>query len=540
MEYTNKEPRIILPHIEKPSVAAGRLRSAGGCAKAVSGFTKAPQTADAYNYEDCRYHWVGNGYGPVAYTYFADFSAMVSGAVCMEIRDPAGRTVASEEIPFTEDLQKTPVKRITREDQPYRFDTLTFAVKNEAGMESSARWQEDKTGGQTAEAAGRACVREEAPAGASCQSARPGRRNAGDERTGETGRGDVWEYPLMRLIWSLTSGCNLHCRNCAFRGLHQNMTDLDGPQIRRVAGDIIQLGVPDVCLSGGEVLTSPFWYETAETLSRAGIKVSLITNGTLIDRGIAADIRRAGAACVSVSIDDLPGQEGVVRGDGSYENALRGIKRLKEEGIPVSVVTTVNAFNIRRLHEMRDAFTECGADSWCLKPVLPIGGAGRSPELWLDGPDIRTVIDFCYSAISTEGLPVVPALSFEMHSEKGAAVLRHLYGEEARTDFRGGDAGIFSAQLHPDGSLVGICVCSPREAAGNVKERSLADIWRDKRSFKALREFDPDRLSGYCGVCDRRDTCKGGDLSVRLAFGGMNAENRLCAYRNSMLSGVSI
>lgn len=311
-----------------------------------------------------------------------------------------------------------------------------------------------------------------------CLSARPGRRNAVDVKTGEAGRGDVWEYPLMRMIWSLTSGCNLHCRHCAFRDMHQNMTDLDGPQIRRVAGDIIQLGVPDVCLSGGEVLTSPFWYETAETLSRSGIKVSLITNGTLIDRGIAAGIRRAGVACVSVSIDDLPEQEGAVRGDDSYRDALRGIKWLKSEKIPVSVVTTVNAFNIHQL--------------------------------------------------------------YEMHSKKGAAVLRHLYGGEAHTDFHGSDAGIFSAQLHPDGSLVGICMCSPQEAAGNVKERSLADIWRDKRSFKALREFDPDRLSGYCGVCDRRDTCKGGDLSVRLAFGGMNAENRLCAYRNFMLSGISV
>lgn len=540
MEYRNKEPRIVLPHIEEPSVDTGTLRSAGCCAGAVSGFAKAPQTADAYNYDDYRYHWVGNGYGPVTYTYFADFCAMVSGAVCMEIRDPSGCTLASETIPFTEDLRKTPVKRITRENQPYRFDTLTFSVKNKDGMESSVCWPEKKTGGQTAEAGDRTSETEDRAGEAACRSARPGRRNTGDGKTDTAGRGDVWEYPLMRLIWSLTSGCNLHCRHCAFRDMHHNMTDLDGPQIRSVARDIIQLGVPDVCLSGGEVLTSPFWYETAETLSRAGIKVSLITNGTLIDQEIAADIRKAGAACVSVSIDDLPGQEGTVRGDDSYENALRGIKWLKAEGIPVSVVTTVNAFNLRRLSEMRGIFTECGADSWCLKPILPIGGASRNPELWLDGNDIPTVIDFCYSAIGTEGLPVIPALPFEMHSEKGAAVLRHLYGREAHTGFIGSDAGIFSAQLHPDGSLVGICVCSPRLAAGNVKERSLADIWRDKRSFKALREFDSDRLSGYCGVCGRRDTCKGGDLSVRLAFGRINAENRLCAYRNFMLSGISV
>ena len=165
MKDRNQEPRIVLPHIEKPSVDTGMLQSARGCAEAVTGFTEAPKPADAYNYDDCRYHWVGNGYGPVAHTYFADFSAMVSGAVCMEIRDSASRKIAGEELSFTEDLQKTPVIRIARDNQPYQFDSLTFIVRNEAGMESSVCWPEKKTGGtakagkRTSEPEARACLK---------------------------------------------------------------------------------------------------------------------------------------------------------------------------------------------------------------------------------------------------------------------------------------------------------------------------------------------------------------------------------------------
>ena len=73
-----------------------------------------------------------------------------------------------------------------------------------------------------------------------------------------------------------------------------------------------------------------------------------------------------------------------------------------------------------------------------------------------------------------------------------------------------------------------------------MKERSLVDIWEDPDSFKTLRRFDPAELEGYCGICDRRDTCKGGDLNARLAFGGITAENRFCTYRNFKLYGITI
>ena len=521
MEYKNSEPKVTLPYIEQPEVITDRLSRKAVFDQTVSGFTEEKEMGEAYNYEYYRYHWVGNS-TPPSYTYYADFFAMVSGAVHMEIKNMDGKCIAEEDIPFTETVQKTPVLRITA-DTPYTFSKLNFIVRNYAGIEASEIWtknsQETGMEGRTAEMENRA----DAPL---------------NSDGGWTE--DKWEYPLMRLTWSMTSRCNQSCRHCAFRDIHNNMTELSGSEIRGVVTDILRLGVQYVSLSGGEVLMSPYWYETAKTLSRAGVEVSLITNGTLIDRDCAVRIKEARITRVSVSIDDLKEQRETIRQADSYGEAFGGIKELRAAHVPVSIVTTVNALNLQELHKMRRVFTESGADTWCIKPILPIGEAARNPKLWLDERDINKVTDFCYSAMGTEGLPVVPALSFEMNSKKGAAVLRYLYGEDIHTGFCGCDAGIFSAQLHPDGSLVGICMCSPSHAAGNVKERSLAEIWQDKRSFKALREFDPSMLSGYCKECSRRDTCKGGDLGTRLAFGGIYGENKLCAYRNFKLYGITI
>jgi radical SAM protein with 4Fe4S-binding SPASM domain len=304
--------------------------------------------------------------------------------------------------------------------------------------------------------------------------------------------------------------------------------------------DIINLGVKRVTLSGGEILLSDYWYETAKSLSQAGVEVSLITNGTMIDHDCAEKIKRAGVVSVSVSIDDFKDSKDTIRGIGSYENAVAGVKYLKAENIPVSIITTVNALNLSRLDEMRSDFTAIGADSWCLKPIYPVGEASRNKELWLDECDINKVMEFCYSAMFVQGIPVVPAMAFEAHSKKGAAVQQFLYGDAVHTEVHGPYAGIFSAQLHPNGNLVGDCMCLSDYAAGNVKERSLSEIWRDKSSFRVLREFDSSMLSGYCGMCDRRTTCKGGDLNARLASGGIYAENKFCTYRNFKLYGITI
>lgn len=516
MKERQSDPKIPIPHIEQPEVYTERYDRKNAFDESISGFVKAPENIEKYNYEYCRYHWVGNGAGPVHTTYYADFYAAVSGANYIEIRNEDGSTVFGSAIPLTEELQRVKIGRIVREDTPYTFDTLKFVAKNDKGMEACVEWTEKK---QVTQAKG-----------PTARSAQPMRAESGDQ----------WEYPLMRLIWCMTNHCNLSCRHCAFRDIHAHMTELSGPEIRSVTKDIIQLGVPDVTLSGGEILLSPYWYETARTFSQAGVNVSLITNGTLIDRDCAARIKEAGIVRVSVSIDDLQEQSDTIRGEDCYEKAAMGVKLLKAVQIPVSIVTTVNALNLNRFQKMRSAFTSLGADTWCLKPIYPVGEAARNSELWLDEQDINKVMEFCYSALDTPGLPVVPALTFEMHSEKGAAVLRYLYGENVLTDYHGSDAGIFSAQLHPDGSLVGDCLCQPSHAAGNVKERSLTEIWKDKRSFHALREFGVSRLSGYCGVCDRRDTCKGGDLNARLALGGIYAENKFCTYRNFKLYGITI
>ncbi len=494
------KPLILLPYISSPSVKTGRKDSLQESvflpARPVSGFLEAPEEQSSLDWKYFRYHWFGNTYPPSPAEYYAEFSAVISGAESAVVYDEDGKTLITARTELNDKPERTVIGRLTRGGSPYSFGSLSFMVRS-GDLSSRADWGiKKKSGGQ--------------------------------------------KYPLMKLTWRMTGRCNLNCRHCGFRDSRTDMPELRRDEIQKVIRDIIGLGVKEVVLSGGEILLSPYWYETSASLSSAGIRVGMITNGTLIDKECAEKIRSAGIFCVSVSIDDVNAQSAGVRGKENFEKALSGVKNLKAAGVTVSIVTTVNAHNILHLDTMRETFTRTGADYWGLKPVYPIGEALRNKELLLSEADISRVLQYAYDAMFTEGIKVVPAAAFAVHSKKGAAIERFLYGENGNYEFYGDSAGIFSAQLNPDGGLVGACMCSPEDAAGNVRERSLRDIWQDEKSFADLRGFDPSGLSGFCGICDRRASCRGGELNIRLAFGGINAENKFCTYRNFKRNGIEI
>jgi len=66
-------------------------------------------------------------------------------------------------------------------------------------------------------------------------------------------------------------------------------------------------------------------------------------------------------------------------------------------------------------------------------------------------------------------------------------------------------------------------------SAGNVKRKSLVDIYRDSPLFRSLR--DPEQLQGRCGVCEFREVCAGSRSRAFATAGSPLAEDPFCAYQ---------
>ena len=82
-------------------------------------------------------------------------------------------------------------------------------------------------------------------------------------------------------------------------------------------------------------------------------------------------------------------------------------------------------------------------------------------------------------------------------------------------------AGIKGLGIDSDGTIRGcLSMQMDKYKEGNIRERSLKEIWNDKNSFAYNRRFDCSTLSGYCKKCIYATVCKGGCLRAASVDGG--------------------
>jgi radical SAM protein with 4Fe4S-binding SPASM domain len=72
----------------------------------------------------------------------------------------------------------------------------------------------------------------------------------------------------------------------------------------------------------------------------------------------------------------------------------------------------------------------------------------------------------------------------------------------------------------------------PRFNEGNLRERTLRDIWDDPRAFAYNRQFRTDLLSGKCASCAHGAVCAAGCRSYNWFAGGKLYESPLCARKD--------
>ena len=67
-----------------------------------------------------------------------------------------------------------------------------------------------------------------------------------------------------------------------------------------------------------------------------------------------------------------------------------------------------------------------------------------------------------------------------------------------------------------------------RFVEGNLREKSLRDIWSRREGFAYNRLFNEKQLCGFCRVCRFRDVCRGGCSWASYAQKG--GGNEQCFY----------
>jgi len=329
-------------------------------------------------------------------------------------------------------------------------------------------------------------------------------------------------WGLDSVVWELTLRCCFRCAYCGSKAGEARANELTTSECLEVCAQLADLGCRRVNLLGGEVFLRPDWREITADLTGRGMKVCVITSGFLMDGRILEDLASLGIESVAVSLDGPERVHDASRREGSYRRALAAIRALTDRGVPTSVISALRADNAPLLGEFYETLKQYPIFAWQLQACSPMGSAG-------DGAmdtrfDPLAVLRFVASEAPRAPFAIIAADNLGYYTPEETSVR----GRRGAV-FGGCSAGLTTLGIDSEGNVRGCeSLYDERFIEGNLRERTLREIWEDEDAFAYNRRFDPSLLTGKCASCEAGEYCAGGCRSYDFFAGGRLYENPLC------------
>lgn len=304
--------------------------------------------------------------------------------------------------------------------------------------------------------------------------------------------------PPSSVYWDITGKCNLRCIHCYYPGCESHKNELSTEEIKRALEEMSAFGVQWIIFSGGEPLLRKDFLEIADHARSLGFKnISLATNGTLIDREIARQLKAMNMD-VQVSIDDVAEIHDMMRGlKGSFDQAMRGIKLLQEEGIDVSVCTVATKLNVDRIPNIIQLMQNLNVKNYRAQGVMPIArGKMNSKELRLSPNRMKELVEYLESRNIT-----VSSYNFTLKPPPNEAVDYCETGTCA--------AATSKCSITPEGNVV---PCTPFWGMNgeNLRDHTFQWIWENSTLLNYFRSILLNDIKGPCRDCKWLLLCNGG------------------------------
>lgn len=340
---------------------------------------------------------------------------------------------------------------------------------------------------------------------------------------------------LRMIAWEVTRSCNLscvHCRASAEEGPYEN--ELTTGECLDLIDNIASFSNPIIILTGGEPLLREDIFEIASHGKKRGIRMVMAVNGTLVNDENIKKMVEAGIARISISIDgETPSAHDQFRQmEGAFAGAMNGIKFAKKEGMEFQINTTITQDNLNQIEGILNLSIKLGAVAHHIFLLVPTGRGKDMVEKSLSPEDYEKTLYWFYK--QRDKVPLQLKATCAPHyyrilrqeaKKEGKIVTPRTYGLDATT--RGCLGGISFCFISHRGDTQ---PCGYLEVnCGNVREKSLEEIWKKSKIFNELRDISS--LKGKCGICEFRMVCGGCRARAYEACGDYMAEEPLCSYQ---------
>jgi AdoMet-dependent heme synthase len=319
----------------------------------------------------------------------------------------------------------------------------------------------------------------------------------------------------LTINWALNNTCNFQCRHCYSR--KDPSGELSTEQLCACIGKAAKLGVMAVNFGGGEPMLRDGLCAIASHAASCGMRVSMNSNGSLIDADSAAALKAAGFYKVGISIDShLPQLHDDLRGmPGSHRQACAALKHLQDAGIRTSISSVICRINYRDIEELVAFALDLGVDQLNFHNFKCVGlGMANKDELDLSAAEWKELYSQALAAKKR-----VAGLDISLDDPIIASL-----GIPSASMVKGSVCGKLSLNIKTNGDITP-CGFIP-SVIGNITNDDLGELWRTSKLLDAMRHK---KATGKCGSCSHYDDCLGGCSARALAMtGDLNSPDPHC------------
>jgi pyrroloquinoline quinone biosynthesis protein E len=322
----------------------------------------------------------------------------------------------------------------------------------------------------------------------------------------------VATYPApLGLLAELTHRCPLACPYCSNPlALEERADELTAAEWTRVFGEAAALGVLQVHLSGGEPASRRDLVDITAAASEAGLYTNLITSAIGLDPVRLRRLKAAGLDHVQLSLQHVnAGSADRIAGyAGAHARKLGFARAVVETGLALTINVVIHRANIGRVAELVELAAMLGAGRVEIAHAQYYGWALHNRDGLMP---TRRQVECAMSEMETirpryEGRLVIDMVIPDYYARRPKACM--------------GGWGRRSLNITPSGRVLPCHAAEtiPGLAFWSVRERLLAEIWRESPAFVAFRGTG--WMAEPCRSCELRDVDFGGCRCQAMALAG--------------------
>ncbi|MFW5498002.1 MULTISPECIES: 12,18-didecarboxysiroheme deacetylase [unclassified Maridesulfovibrio] len=323
------------------------------------------------------------------------------------------------------------------------------------------------------------------------------------------------------VVWNMTRRCNLKCVHCYAQAVDPDGKDeISTSKAKEIIDDLAAFGAPVMLFSGGEPLVRKDLVELASYATGKGMRAVISTNGTLITKEKARELKDVGLSYVGISLDGTEETHDKFRGvPGSYKKAIEGVENCKAEGLKVGLRFTINKRNWTEVPSIFKVLRELEVPRACFYHLVYSGRGSELIKEDLSHAETRQLLDLIMDetkALYDAGMPK-EILTVDNHAdgvyvyqrllkedpERAKEVLELLQFNEGNNSGRGIGCISWDGQVHADQFW-------RNHTFGNVLERPFSEIWMDE-NIELLHKLKDKKqhVGGRCATCRYLNICAG-------------------------------